>query len=134
MRRNDELHGRKDPAALGSAEPSAVLGSLATERKIAASTQDQARRAAVPLPLASSPESPWLDDLVRARGPSDSRRALPRRAPCGALEQGRRHPLMATLLHGSGPRRLECCGLGVNDVDVARRQNVVRRIKGPRPA
>ncbi len=37
-----EFHGRKDPATLGAAELSAFLSSLATERKVAAPTQNQA--------------------------------------------------------------------------------------------
>ena len=42
MHRYCELHGYKDPARLGATELHAFLGWLATERKVAASTQNQA--------------------------------------------------------------------------------------------
>lgn len=42
MRRYYDFHGRKDPATLGATHLTAFLSSLATQRRIAASTQNQA--------------------------------------------------------------------------------------------
>ena len=78
MRRYDEFHGRKAAATLGAAELSAFLSSLATERKVAASTQNQALAALLVLYRSVlGQEAPWLDDLGRARGPSDSPSSSP---------------------------------------------------------
>lgn len=132
MRRYYEFHGRKDPATLGAAELSAFLSSLATERKVAASTQNQALAALLFLYRSVlGQEFPWLDDLVRARGPERLPVVLSRdevRAVLSSMDGVTR--LMATLLYGSGLRLLECCRLRVKDVDFARRQIVVRRGKG----
>ena len=132
MRRYYEFHGRKDPATLGAAELSAFLSSLATERKVAASTQNQALAALLFLYRSVlGQEFPWLDDLVRARGPERLPVVLSRdevRAVLSSMDGVTR--LMATLLYGSGLRLLECCLLRVKDVDFARRQIVVRRGKG----
>ena len=37
---------------------------------------------------------------------------------------------MASLLYGSGLRRIECCRLRVNDIDLKRREILVRDAKG----
>jgi integron integrase len=50
------------------------------------------------------------------------------RAVLGRMEGTPR--LMASLLYGSGLRLMECCRLRVKDVDLARRQIVVREGKG----
>ena len=132
MRRYDEFHGRTDPATLGAAELSAFLSSLAIERKVAASTQNQALAALFFLYRSVlGHEFPWLDDPVRARGPERLPVVLSRdevRAVLSSMDGVTR--LMATLLYGSGLRLLECCRLRVKDVDFARRQIVVRRGKG----
>jgi len=132
MRRYYEFHGRKDPATLGAAELSAFLSSLATERKVAASTQNQALAALLFLYRSVlGQELRWLDDLVRARGPERLPVVLSRDEVRAVLSSmGGVTRLMATLLYGSGLRLLECCRLRVKDVDFARRQIVVRRGKG----
>ena len=132
MRRYYEFHGRKDPATLGAAELSAFLSSLATERKVAASTQNQALAALLFLYRSVlGQDFPWLDDLVRARGPERLPVVLSRDEVRAVLSSmGGVTRLMATLLYGSGLRLLECCRLRVKDVDFARRQIVVRRGKG----
>lgn len=132
MRRYHEFHGRKDPATLGATHVTAFLSSLATQRKVAAATQNQAL--AAPLFLyreVLGVELPWLDDVVRARGPERLPVVLSRdevRAVLSEMQGVTR--LMATLLYGSGLRLLECCRLRVKDVDFGRRQIVVRRGKG----
>src|SRR5207253_1230150 len=73
-------------------------------------------------------------EAVRARrprrlpvvlSPEEVRRVLePVRGADGAYR------LMADLLYGSGLRQMECCRLRVKDVDLERRQVLVRQGKG----
>jgi hypothetical protein len=78
MRRYYEFHGRRDPAKLGAAELSAFLSSLATERKVAASTQNQALAALLFLYAPSSGRSsPGLTTWCAPAGPSDSPSSSP---------------------------------------------------------
>jgi integron integrase len=132
MRRYYEFHGRRDPAQLGAEHLTAFLNSLATERRVAASTQNQALAALLFLYReVIGQEFPWLDDLVRAKGPSRLPVVLSREEVRVVLSHIEGVPrLMATLLYGSGLRLLECCRLRVKDVDFGRSQIVVRRGKG----
>jgi integron integrase len=134
MRRFHEFHGRRDPASLGHEHVTAFLSALATRRRVAASTQNQALAALLFLYRdVLGVELPWLDGLVRARAPGRLPVVLSRsevRAVLGCLEGVPR--LMATLLYGCGLRLLECCRLRVKDVDFARNQVTVRRGKGDR--
>jgi len=124
--------GRRHPRELGAAEVTGFLNHLARERKVAASTQNQALsallflyREALQAPL------PWLDELERAQRPArlptvlsplEVRRLL-------AALKGTRW-LMASLLYGAGLRLNECLRLRVKDVDFGYRQIMVRDGKG----
>jgi len=132
MRRYHEFNGRKDPATLGATHVTAFLDALATERRVAASTQNQALAALLFLyRQVLGVELPWLDDVVRARDPERLPVVLSRDEVLAVLAEMHGVPrLMATMLYGSGLRLLECCRLRVKDVDFARRQILVRRGKG----
>jgi len=132
MRRYYDFHGRKDPAALGATHLTAFLSSLATQRRVAASTQNQALAALIFLyRQVLGQDFPWLDGLVRARGPERLPVVLTRDEVRAVLSDVRGVPrLMAMLLYGSGLRLLECCRLRVKDIDFGRRQIAVRRGKG----
>lgn len=132
MRRYHEFNGRKDPATLGATHVTAFLDALATERRVAASTQNQALAALLFLyRQVLGVELPWLDDVVRARGPERLPVVLSRDEVLAVLAEMHGVPrLMATMLYGSGLRLLECCRLRVKDVDFGRRQILVRRGKG----
>jgi integrase-like protein len=68
VRRYVRFHGKRHPAEMGPAEVTAFLSSLATERKVSASTQNQALAALLFLyRVVLERDVPWLDDLVRAR-------------------------------------------------------------------
>ena len=113
-------------------EISRFLTSLAVDRKVAASTQNQALSALLFLYRAVlEVDVPWMDDLVRARRPERLPVVLTRdevRAVLQRLTGPTR--LMAYLLYGAGLRLLECCRLRVQDVDFGARQIVVRAGKG----
>ncbi len=125
-------NGVRHPAQMGAAEVEAFLSWLATERNVAAATQNQALSALLFLyKQLLGQDLPWFKDLVRAKRPvrvpavlsrSEAQRLL-------AQMQGTKW-LMASLLYGAGLRQIECLQLRVKDVDFAYRQVLVRDAKG----
>jgi integron integrase len=126
------FHHKRHPTAMGAAEVTEFLTSLAVRDKVAASTQNQALSALLFLYReVLRAELPWLDDLVRAKRPQRLPIVLTReevREIVGRLDGVPR--LMALLLYGSGLRLLECCRLRIQDIDFERNQIVVRDGKG----
>jgi integron integrase len=126
------FHGKRHPRELGAAEVTAFLSWLATERNVAAATQNQALSALLFLyQRVLGLELPWLGDLVRAQRPvrlptvlseAEVRRLLANVNGAGAL--------MVGLLYGAGLRQIECLSLRVKDIDFAYRQVLVRDGKG----
>ncbi|MFT5461063.1 MAG: integron integrase [Myxococcota bacterium] len=132
IRRFILYHGKRHPREMGHAECTAFLSHLATDRQVAASTQNQALAALLFLYRhVLGAELPWLNDLVRPK----KRKRLPVvltrdevARVIGKLSGTRR--LQASLLYGSGVRLLECLSLRVKDVDMARHTLLVRAGKG----
>jgi len=126
------FHKKRHPAEMGAAEVTAFLSWLATERNVAAATQNQALSALLFLyKNVLGQDLPWLNDVVRAQRPvripvvlteAEVRRLLDQ------LDSGLR--IMAGLLYGAGLRQIECLSLRVKDVDFAYRQILVRDGKG----
>jgi integrase len=119
---------------MGETEVSRYLSYLATEHRVAASTQNQALAALVFL-YAEVFEMPfgWLSGLVRAKKPrrqptvmTRDEAARVRRVLTGAPR------LIALLMYGSGLRLMEACRLRVKDVDLGGRALIVRHGKGGR--
>ena len=122
----------RPPTALGEADVKRYLSHLAMERRVAASTQNQAFNALLFLfrevlvqPLDG------LQDTVRARrgarlpvvfSQEEVRRLLD--AMAGTTK------LMAQLTYGAGLRLMECVTLRVKDLDFDQRRVIVRRGKG----
>jgi len=68
------FHGKRHPCELGEPAVTAFLNYLATDRNVAASTQNQALSALLFLyKEALGSELDWLDGLVRANVPSECR-------------------------------------------------------------
>src|SRR5206468_1835987 len=64
------FHGKRHPAEMGALELTRFLSSLAVDRKVAASTQNQALSALLFLYReVLELDLPWLDDVVRAKRP-----------------------------------------------------------------
>ena len=126
------FHGRRHPVSLGEPEVTAFLNHLAAERKVAASTQNQALSALLFLyKEVLGQQLGWLDGLTRATRPPRLPVVLTRSEVerlLGQLEGTRW--LIASLLYGSGLRVIECLRLRVKDVDPAYRQVLVRDGKG----
>jgi integron integrase len=134
IRRYVRFHGTRHPVELGEAEVSAFLTCLAVERKVSASTQNQALSAILFLyRKVLKIELGWLGDLVHDRRPARLPVVLARSEVTAILEQLNGTPwLMASLLYGAGLRVLECSRLRVKDIDLNRREIVVRDGKGRR--
>ncbi len=132
IRRFIYFSGRRHPAGLGEAEVTAFLNHLAAERKVAASTQNQALSALLFLyKEVLGRELAWLDGLQRATRPPRLPVVLTREEVERLLAelQGTRW-LIASLLYGAGMRVMECLRLRVKDVDLGYRQILVRDGKG----
>src|SRR5262245_45957394 len=70
IRRYILFHGKRHPAEMGATEVTPFLTSLAVQRHVAASTQNQALAALLFLyRVVLEQNLPWLDDVVRARRP-----------------------------------------------------------------
>ena len=124
--------GKRHPRELGAAEVTAFLNHLASERHVAASTQNQALSALLFLykEVLGAP-LPWLDGLERAKRPVRMPTVLTAEEVRRLL--ARMHgtkKLMASLLYGAGLRLRECLKLRVKDVDFGYRQILVRDGKG----
>jgi integron integrase len=132
IRRFIYFSGKRHPAALGGAEVTAFLNYLASERDVAAATQNQALSALLFLykEVLGQP-LPWLDDLERAKRPARLPTVLTKNEVQRLLAAMRGTKcLMASLLYGAGLRLTECLKLRVKDVDFEYRQILVRDGKG----
>ncbi len=132
IRRFILFHGKRHPREMGEAEGAQFLSYLASERMVAASTQDQALNALVFLYKAVL-ERPLgeVAGVVRAKRP----RRLPvvlSQAEVGALlaELDGVAWLVACVLYGSGLRLAEALGLRVKDLDFGHLAITVRAGKG----
>jgi len=129
----DRNHGRwSHPSKMGKAEVEEFLSWLATERKVAPATQEQAFSALLFL---------YRNVLEIPLGDINSLRAKPKqrlpivlsRNEVETILRAIRLPLyrlMAELLYGTGMRLMECCRLRVKDIDFDRSQIFVREGKG----
>jgi integron integrase len=132
IRRYVHFHGKRHPSDLGAADVEAFLSHLAVEGHVAAATQNQAKAALLFLYReVLNVELPWLDSVARAKTPIRLPIVLTR-AEVGAVLSKLRgvHALLGGVLYGAGLRIMEGVRLRVQDVDLARRQIVVRNGKG----
>ena len=132
IRRFILFHSKRHPRDMGEKEVTAFLSHLASERHVAASTQNQALSALLFLygEVLKHPLG-WLADIERAQTPKRVPVVLTREeahAIIHALSSPYR--LMGQLLYGSGLRLMECLRLRVKDVDFAYKQITVRDGKG----
>jgi integron integrase len=132
IRRYIGFHRNRDLALLGAGELESFLTHLAVEGKVTASTQNQALNAILfvyreVLQL----QLPWLEDAVRASKPRRLPVVLTRQETAALLSRlDGLTWLLASLLYGSGLRLMECVRLRVKDIDLERREIIVRDGKG----
>ncbi len=137
----------RSPEELQGAEIEAFLTYLVKERRLSASSQNQALCAIVFLYRRvifaesgedESPDAAWRRHLGRFCAERSKR---PVRVPTvlsehevsrviAAIKPSSMHRLMVELLYGTGMRVMECCALRVRDVDFDRSQIIVRSAKG----
>ncbi len=132
IRRFILFHEKRHPLSMSTPEIAAFLSHLATDQKVAASTQNQALNALLFLYrdvlLKDLPEP---IDAIRARRPQRLPTVLTKSEARALIRHlDGRYQLMAKLLYGSGMRLMECLRLRVKDVDFAQRQITVRDGKG----
>jgi integron integrase len=125
-------HGMRHPRDMGVAEVEAFLTMIATERKVSASTHNQALSAILFLYReVLAIQLPWMDNIRR---PANRRRipsVLTRDevAAVLALLEGE-VGLLGRLLYGTGMRLMEGLRLRIKDVDFDRHAIIVREAKG----
>ena len=131
VRRFILFHKKQHPETMGAAEIRAFLAHLATERNVAASTQNQALSAILFLyreVLHKEIEPILLSDAKR---PERLPTVLNREEVVRVLGQlSGTHKMMAQLLYGSGLRLMECVRLRVKDLDFEYKTITVRDGKG----
>jgi len=125
-------YDKRHPIEMGAPEVEGFLSWLATERNVAAATQNQALSALLFLyKQVLGQDLPWFTNMVRSKRPvrkpvvltqGEAQRLL-------AQTQGVKW-LMASLLYGAGLRQIECLTLRVKDVHFAYLQITVRDGKG----
>jgi integron integrase len=137
----------RHPREMGASEVQAFLTHLAVERRVSASTQNQALAALLFLYReVLELDLPWMQDVVRAKKPrrlpvvlthDEVRRLLERLEPDGAGDIDAEGAAIASplslivrLLYGTGMRLMESVRLRVKDIDFERREIVVRDGKG----
>lgn len=131
VRRYILFHNKRHPLEMGAEEIRAFLIHLATERTVAASTQNQALSAILflyrevlqkeiePILLSSAKRPERLPTIL-------SREEVIRIIDC----MNGQNKLMAQILYGSGLRLMECLRLRVKDVDFEYKTLTVRDGKG----
>lgn len=134
IRRFILFHEKRHPIEMGADEVISFLSDLAVRLHVSVSTQRQALAALLFLYREIiGRELEGLGAVKRARGTRPLPVVMSRsevRAVLDALSG--RNQLIATLLYGGGLRLLECLRLRIKDVELDRRQLIVREGKGRR--
>lgn len=131
VRRYILFHRKRHPDQMGALEIQDFLGYLATQRKVAASTQNQALSAILFLyrEVLDKEVDPII--LSSAKRPERLPTVLTHEQVISIIDQlSGTYRLMGQLLYGSGLRLMECVRLRVKDVDFDYRTITVRDGKG----
>jgi integron integrase len=123
-------HGKRHPKDLGAAEVEDFLSHLAVTRNVSASTQNQAKSALLFLyKEVLGIDLPWLDNVTQAKAPKRLPVVLTKEEVNAVLTRlDGTMWLIVSLLYGL--RVMECLRLRVKDVDLAKREILVREGKG----
>lgn len=132
IRRYILFHKKRHPKEMGETEIKAFISYLASERKVAASTQNQALSSILFLyRVVLQQEINLPPDLIRPSKPTRVPTVLSHAEAMSVINQLRGvHRLMTKILYGSGLRLAECLRLRVKDIDFENHQIVVRGGKG----
>ena len=132
IRRYIVFHRKTHPSQMGASEISQFLTWLAVDRRVSASTQNQALSALLFLyKHVLAIEIAAMPPVVRARTPERLPVVLSREEIGAILKQlAGTERLIVMVLYGSGVRLEECLDLRVKDLDFDRHQIIVRQGKG----
>jgi integron integrase len=132
IRRFIRFHRRRHPREMGGREVEDFLTMLAVNNKVSASTQNQALAALLFLYRdVLEVDLPWLTDVIRAKKPQRLPVVLSRDEVQQVLKQlSGTEWLVVSMLYGSGMRLGECLRLRVKDVELSRRELLIRDAKG----
>ncbi len=132
IRRYIYFHNKRHPNDMGKNEITAYLSHLAVERKVAASTQNQALSALLFLYRhVLEVKLDWLEDVVRAKKPEHIPVVLTQKEVRCLIDNIEGvNGLIVRLIYGTGMRKMECLRLRVTDVDFEYHQIHVRNGKG----
>jgi len=126
------FHKKRHPNEMGENEIRDFIAHLAVERKVAASTQNQALSAILFLyRVVLQKEIILPPDLTKTSRPKRLPTVLSRSEAMSVINNMRGVTrLMTKILYGSGLRLMECLRLRVKDIDFENRQIIVRGGKG----
>jgi len=126
------FHGKRHPKDMGAAEVQAYITYLATERQVAASTQNQALSAILFLyHYVLQVDLALPANIVRAERPKRLPTVLTHQEAMLVIgKMSGVTQLMAKLLYGSGLRIMECLRLRLKDIDFGSHQLIIRDGKG----
>ena len=132
VRRFVKWHGLRHPRDMGPLEIEGFLAMLANERRVAASTHNQALSALLFLYHGVlGMDLPWLDGVQRPRTPKRIPSVLTVAEVASVLSAlPTDMALLARLLYGTGMRLMEGLRLRAKDVDFDRGIVMVRQAKG----
>ena len=132
IRRYILFFNKRHPLEMGEGEINTFLSHLATDDKVAASTQNQALAALLFLYReVLGREIGQLEGVVRAKRPQRLPVVLSQPEVRAVLDRMEGTPkLMVSLLYGAGLRLMECMRLRVKDLDFGRGEITVRQGKG----
>jgi integron integrase len=125
-------HNKRHPQEMGKKEIEGFLTYLATERQVAAATQNQAKAALQFLYTeVLEIQLPWLDEVEQAKKPKRLPVVLTEKEVHSLLAHvPQAYALLARLMYGTGMRLLEGLRLRVQDLDFERAELLIREGKG----
>ena len=128
-------HGKRHPAGIGVAEVERFLTYLATQPHVSSSTQNQALSAILFLYREVLVITlPWLDSFERSKKPQRLPVVLTTPEVQALLREATAAPapvnLIIKLLYGTGMRLMEAVRLRVMDVELSRKEIIIRDGKG----
>lgn len=126
---------KRHPSGMGAAEVEAFLTYLATTRHVSSSTQNQALSAILFLYReVLALDLPWLDNFERSKKPRRLPVVLTTLEVQALLRESDKAPapigLIIKLLYGTGMRLMEAVRLRVKDVELTRKEIIIRDGKG----
>lgn len=132
IRRYILFHKKRHPNEMGENEISSFIVYLATERKVATSTQNQALSAILFLyRVVLEKDISLPKTIIHPSRPKRLPTVLTHQEAMAVINNMHgKLRLMAKILYGSGLRLTECLRLRVKDLDFERRQIIVRSGKG----